>query len=386
MPSKRKICFVITSHIHYTRSRKILQELKKRKDVELQIVIGASAILPQYGDVVSSMEKDGIKYDERIIMTLAGGGTVAMAKTTGIGLSEFATVFDNLEPDIVFLRGDRYEVLAAAIAAAYMNITIAHLEGGDISGSIDESVRHAITKLAHIHLATNEESRNRVIRMGENPAYVFDVGCPELEGIAEETVAVTSKDVNATGVGDDLDIEKEPFLLVMHHPVTTDEENRKHTDILLHAVQKTGLQVIWFWPNVDAGTDDVAKAIRVFRETENPKKMRFLKYVQPDVFTAILKRSACLIGNSSAGIKEAGYLGVPVVNVGLRQQGRMRGPSVIDTDYDPTHIGEAIQKQVKHGQYPKSTMYFKDQCAKKIVDTLTSVELYTQKKFHDAHV
>lgn len=383
--TKRRICLIITSHIHYTRGRRIIRELQNRDDVELRIVVGASAILPQYGDVRSSMEQDGIAYDERIIMTLAGGGTVAMAKTTGIGLSEFATVFDNLKPDVVLLRGDRYEVLAAAVAAAYMNIPVAHIEGGDVSGSIDESVRHAVTKLAHIHFVTNEQARTRVLQMGEDPAYVFDVGCPELEALDDAAAPATSADVNALGVGDPIDIEGKPYVMVMHHPVTSEEsDNRTHTEILLHAVRELGMQTLWFWPNVDAGTDDVAKAIRVFREREDAEHMRFLKYLQPGRFAALLRGCACLIGNSSAGIKEAGYLGVPVVNIGTRQQGRMRGPNVRDAGYDTKEIRRAIDAQIKHGSYPRSTVYYKEDCARRIAEAVASLPLYTQKRFFDA--
>ena len=163
----RKVCFIITSQIHYARSKLILEAIREHPNLELQIAVAASAILPQYGDVLSAMEKDGFNADAKIIMTLAGGNPTAMAKTTGIGTTEFATAFDNLKPDIVVIRGDRYEVLAAATAAAYMNITVAHIEGGDVTGTIDESVRHAVTKLSHIHFTTNDAARKRVIKMGE---------------------------------------------------------------------------------------------------------------------------------------------------------------------------------------------------------------------------
>ena len=153
----RKICAIITSNIHYARNKLILREIQKRKNLELQIVVGASAILPAYGDVLKLMEKDGFKLNAKITMTLEGGNPIAMAKTTGIGITEFATTFDNLTPDIVLVRADRYEVLSAAVAAAYLNIPVAHIEGGDVTGTIDESVRHAVTKLSHIHFATNEE-------------------------------------------------------------------------------------------------------------------------------------------------------------------------------------------------------------------------------------
>lgn len=379
----RKICFIITSHIHYGRSRKILAAIRDRKDLTLQIALGASAILPQYGDVRSAMIQDGFSPDAIITMTLAGGTPVAMAKTTGIGITEFATAFENLKPDVVVVRGDRYEVLAAAVAAAYMNITVAHLEGGDVTGSIDESVRHAVTKLAHIHFVTNALAHDRILRMGEDPKYVFTVGCPELEGLDEEDQDISSDNVNALGVGSPIDI-RQPFTIIMHHPVTTEaSQNREHTTALLKAVNDSGVQALWFWPNVDAGTDDVAKAIRVFREHEQIPRIHFAKYVSPQMFIALLKRSAAIIGNSSAGIKEASFLGLPTVNVGSRQNGRLRGPNVVDVDYDVAALKKAIIQQSGHGPFPHSDIYAKPDCSKKIAEVLATVPLYVQKQFRD---
>ncbi|MBI2048262.1 MAG: UDP-N-acetylglucosamine 2-epimerase (hydrolyzing) [Parcubacteria group bacterium] len=263
---KRKICFVITSHIHYSRSKLVLEELQNNKGVELQIVIGGSAILPNYGDVEGALHNDGFQYDAKIVMNLEGGSHVAMAKTAGIGVSEFASVFDNLKPDIVVVRGDRYEVLSPTIAAAYLNISIAHLEGGDVTGTIDESVRHAATKLSHIHFVTNEDAARRLVRMGEDPQYVLNVGCPGVEYVAQNDFNASSELVNRLGVGDIIDIDK-PFLMVMKHPVTTEPlSNQKNTEILLHVIHDLEIPTIWFWPNVDAGTDSVSKAIRVFRD------------------------------------------------------------------------------------------------------------------------
>lgn len=381
---KRKVCFVITSRIHYGRSKIILEEIKNHPDLELQIIVGASAILSTYGDVLSLMKKDGFEYNAKIIMTLEGGSPVAMAKTAGIGITEFATAFDNLQPDVVVLRGDRYEVLSAAIASAYMNIPVAHIEGGDVTGTIDESVRHAITKLAHIHFPTNEDSRKRIINMGENPEYVFNFGCPGLEFVEKCKTEITSDMVNQQGVGDEIDLSK-PYLLVMQHPVTSEiVDNRANTTAVLEAVEATGMQVLWFWPNVDAGTDEVSKAIRSFREIKNPKKMRFLKFIPADGFTSLLSSSFCLVGNSSAGIKEAPFLGVPAVNVGTRQKGRRGGESVMSVSYDKNQIFDAIQKQIKHGRFERDTYYYKEDTGKKIVDLLANIKLYTQKKFHDS--
>lgn len=351
--------------------------------LRLTIAVAASAILPQYGDVLAAMEEDGIPCDAKIIMTLAGGSTVAMAKTTGIGITEFATAFDNLKPDIVLIRGDRYEVLAAAVAAGYMNIPIAHLEGGDLSGSIDESVRHAVTKLAHIHLTTNEQSAARVRQMGEDPRYVFVMGCPELEQLADHSIDITSAELNQKGVGSDLNLQ-EPFLMVMLHPITTDGENRKYTEMLLHVINDMGIQTVWFWPNVDAGTDDVAKAIRVFREKIHPSHIHFITYFQPDKFTALLKKSACLVGNSSAGIKECSFLGIPAVNIGERQNGRMHGPNVMDARTDSNDIRAAIERQLQHGPYERSDVYYHKNACSLIAETLATLPLYTQKQFRDS--
>jgi len=383
MKKKRKVCFIITSHIHYGRSKLILEELKKNKNVELQIIVGASAILPNYGDVLSLLKKDGFKYNAKIVMNLEGGSTVAMAKTAGIGITEFATAFDNLNPDLIVVRGDRYEILSAVIAGAYLNIPIAHIEGGDITGTIDESVRHAITKLAHIHFATNEKSKNRILRMGENPNYVFCTGCPELEFVVKNNYKVSEELVNYLGVGDIINLRK-PYLVVMQHPVTTEVgQNRLNIKETLKAVYDLKIPTVWFWPNVDAGTDEISKAIRVFREERNPHHMRFIKYLPPEQFVGLLKRSACIVGNSSAGIKEASVLGLPVVNIGTRQNGRMRAENVLDVGYNKNEIKKAVKKQLKHGKYPLSYIYYKKGTSKKIVEVLSKVNLYTQKRFYE---
>lgn len=384
MYQKRKICFVITSKIHYGRSKTILRELNNRDDIDLQIVVGASAILPQYGDVITELENDGFTYHAKIFMTLEGGSSVAMAKTAGLGIAEFATAFDNLSPNIVLIRGDRYEVLSAAVAAAYLNIPVAHIEGGDVTGTIDESVRHAITKLSHIHFTTNEESKKRVLKMGEKPDYVFNVGCPGLEYIAQNNFQVSSEIINYLGVGDVVDISK-PYIVVMQHPVTSEiSKNREYVNETLESINNLNLPTIWFWPNVDAGTDEVSKAIRSFREEKKPEKIRFLKYIPAEQFIGLIKGASCLVGNSSAGIKEASYLGTPVVDIGTRQKGRMRAENVVNVNYNRGEIKYVVEEQLKHGRYPSSSIYYKEGTSQSIVHILSSIDLYTQKKFYDS--
>lgn len=383
MEKKRKICYVITSPIHFSRGILLMQELAAREDVEMQIVVGASAMLDKYGDVIKLMDQHQLTPAAQITMTLEGGNPVAMAKTTGLGIIEFSTAFQNLKPDIVLLRADRFEVLAAAIAAAYLNITVAHIEGGDVTGSIDESVRHAITKLSHLHFPSNTRAKERIIQMGERSDTVFDLGSLDVEFVARSTFDATNEYVNQIGVGDVVDIHK-PFLLVMQHPVTSEiGKNRAHIDATLHAVLKTGLPTIWFWPNVDAGTDEVSRGIRSFREHHPSNHMRFIKYVPPNEFMGLLKAAACLVGNSSAGLKEASYLGTPVVNIGTRQSGRPRGAHIRDVDHNVDAIYQAILEQVQHGKYERSDQYRHVEASKNIARVLATADLYVQKQFID---
>ncbi|MDP3900332.1 MAG: UDP-N-acetylglucosamine 2-epimerase [bacterium] len=383
MKSKRKICFVITSKIHYSRSKLVLRALRKRADIDLQIVVAASALLDMHGNVLETLANEGFYVNDRIIMTLEGSNTVAMSKTTGIGIIEFTTAFDNLRPDVVVARGDRYEVLSAAVAASFLNIPIAHIEGGDISGTIDESVRHAITKLSHIHFPTNEYSAERIVRMGEDRRYVFNVGSCDVEFVAQNNFHVSKKLINYLGVGDVIDIDK-PFLMVMQHPVTSEVgANRQNIEETLHAIYALKMPTIWFWPNVDAGADEVSKGIRAFREEKDPSHMRFLKSLPAEHFIGLLKRAACLLGNSSAGIKECSYLGTPVVNIGTRQHGRLRAENVIDADYDAKDIARAVKRQLRHGRYEPSKIYYQPGTSGKIAQTLAKAALYTQKCFVD---
>lgn len=382
---KRKICFVITSEIHYARNKLVLEALRVRKDIDLQIVVGASAILPAHGNVLALLARDKFPCSARILMTLEGGTPLAMAKTAGLGISEFANVFDALEPDIVVVRGDRYEVLSAAIAAAYMNIPVAHIEGGDVTGTIDESVRHAITKLSHIHFATNDSARKRLLRMGENPRFVFNVGSPEIEFVArnKKQLKVENTVINYLGVGDVIDVTK-PYIIVMYHSVTTEYgSNRKNTEAILEAVYETGIPTIWFWPNTDAGTDEVSKAIRIFREVKKPRHIRFIKYLSPEEFYGLLISSRGLIGNSSSGIKECSYFGVPVVNIGTRQDGRARAENVRDVSYEKKAILVALKMQIAHGKYKRSEIYYKKNTSKKIANILATISPPIQKRFID---
>ena len=381
----RKVCFVITNRIHYARQQILFDQLKGDPELELQLIVGGSALLEKHGDVMSRLGEKGFVVQEQMLNLIEGGNHAAMAKTAGLAVLELANTFQKLDPDIVLIRGDRFEQLAAAMTAAYLNKTVAHIEGGDVTGTIDESVRHAITKLAHIHFVTNDDSHRRVLQMGEHPEYVFNVGSPDIEFAAHVERRIRPESVNALGVGGAIDFSK-PYVMVIQHPVTSEADNMGNVLQTLQAVSDLGMQALWFWPNPDAGTDDISGGIRRFREKVPTPHIRFVIDLDPWDFITLLKGARCLIGNSSSGLKEASFFGVPVVNIGTRQQGRfghLRGGNVRDVGYDTPAVKQAIREQMAHGPYAPHLAFYKPETSKRIRSILKSVPLYTQKRFHD---
>jgi UDP-hydrolysing UDP-N-acetyl-D-glucosamine 2-epimerase len=383
---KRRICFPITSRAYYGRSQLLLRKLQAHPGVDLKLMLGGSILLDKYSrHVADDIQAGGFEIASSLFNVIEGGNHVAMAKTACLTALEFTNELHTADPDIVVICGDRFEQLAIAMAAAYLNITIAHIEGGDVTGSIDESVRHAITKLAHLHFVTNADAERRVKLMGEDPKYVFNTGSLDVELAASVDTTITSEQVNSFGVGHTIDTER-PFLMVVQHPVTTEADNRQHLETTLRAVAALDLPAIWFWPNADAGTGEMADSLRHMRERhpELTAKMHFITNVAADRFVALLANAACLVGNSSAGIKECSYLGTPVVNVGGRQQGRLTAAHVTHVGYDSAEIAAAVAAQLAHGPYPSSHVYYRPNCSDAVVDVLASTDLYTQKRFFES--
>ncbi len=381
--NKRKVCVVITARPSYSRIKTALQAIKEHPDLELQLVVAGSALLERYGTAVNFIEKDGFDITSRVFNVLEGENLTAAAKTTGIGILELSTVFDNLKPDVVVTIADRFETMATAIAATYMNIPLAHIQGGEVTGNIDEKVRHAITKLADLHFVASPKAMERVIKMGENPDKVFLTGCPSID-LADNILKNGKLNFDPIqkyrGTGKNIDISK-GYLVVMQHPVTTEiEKSRLQIEQTLDAVARLNVPVLWFWPNVDAGSDGTSKGIRVFREHNDASNFHFFKNMEPDDFLALLKNSLCLIGNSSVGIRECAYLGVPVVNIGSRQAGRERGANVLDVDYSSDNIKQAILNQISNGNYNPDRIYGDGDAGKKIAHLLASEKLIYYKK------
>lgn len=382
---KRKICVVITSRASYARIKSVLKEIKKDSGLELQLILGASLLLDKYGTGANVIEQDGFKAQAHVYMVIEGENPITMAKTTGIGLLELPTVLNDLKPDIVLTVADRYETIATAIAASYMNIPIAHIQGGEITGSIDEKVRHAVTKLSNLHFVSNKKCGERVIQMGEDPATVFVTGCPSVDlarEIAKEPKMSFEPFKKYKGVGSIFDLSKK-YIIVMQHPVTTEYELVfEQISETLKAVYDIKFPTLWFWPNVDAGSDKVSKAIRMFREKHNPTFIHLFKNMSPEDFLRVLNNCSCIVGNSSVGIRESSFLGVPSVNIGTRQNGRERGSNCIDVCCRSEEIKRAIKKQINNGRYPSEEIYGDGMAGKKIVRILRKVKLGKEKKFH----
>ncbi|CDM65179.1 UDP-N-acetylglucosamine 2-epimerase [Pyrinomonas methylaliphatogenes] len=380
---KRRICVVITARPSYSRIKSALRAIQAHPELELQLVVAASALLDRYGMVARQMADDGFEIAARVYMVLEGENLAAMAKTTGLGLLELATVFDNLKPDAVVTIADRYETLATAIAAAYMNVPVVHVQGGEVTGSIDEKVRHAVTKLADLHLVATERARERVIRMGEDPTSVHVTGCPSID-LAAEVLRDPTLNFDPIakygGVGAPLDLAR-GYLVVMQHPVTTEYElARRHVWETLCAVRDSALPTLWFWPNADAGSDGASGAIRAFRENERPRNIRFFKNMAPDDFLRLIYNCRCLIGNSSVGIRECAYLGVPVINIGSRQDGRERGRNVLDVGYGRRAIIEALARHLGNGRYPSDPLYGDGRAGQRIAERLAQEPLRIEKR------
>ena len=380
----RKVCVVITARASYARIRSVLEAIRERPELELQLVVAASALLDRYGNAFKVIESEGYRIDRRVYMVLEGENLVTSAKSTGLGMAELATVFDHLRPDAVVTIADRYETMATAVAATYLNIPLVHIQGGEVTGSIDEKVRHAVTKLADVHMVSTERAAERVIRMGERPDRVFNTGCPSID-VARQALETPAIDHDALfdgygGVGERLDLSG-GYLVVLQHPVTTEyDESRQHVEETLHAIAAIGVPTLWFWPNVDAGSDGTSKGIRAFRESHPVLNVHFFKNLPPEDFIRVVYHSRCIVGNSSVAIRECSYLGVPAVNIGTRQGGRDRGANVLDVPYDRNSIKVAIEKSMTGERFERDHLYGSGRSGERIAELLSKVPLEIEKR------
>ena len=381
--NKRKVCIIVNSRANYGRIKSVLEALKSHQEIDLQLVVGASAVLTRFGDVRKIIKGDGFEISSIIYSVIEGENPTTMAKSTGLAIIELSSIFENLKPDVVLTVADRYETLATAVAASYMNIPLAHTQGGEVTGSIDESVRHAITKLAHIHFPSTKLAEKFIIKLGEDPKTIHMTGCPAMDIAANTNLQMDDNFFERyKGVGPRIDPRK-PYLVVLQHPVTTEfGEGFNQIKETIKAVSSINMQVVWLWPNIDAGSDDVSKGIRTYREKERTNLIHFFKNFSPEDFIKLIGNCSCQIGNSSSGIREGSFLGVPVVNIGSRQNGRECGKNVVHVGYKHEEIQKAIKIQLEHGRYERSNLFGNGNTGKLIAEILAKAEFKIQKQLH----
>ena len=385
---KRKICVVINNRANYARIKYFLKFAKKIKNIDLHVIVGASANLDRYGDLNEVLKKDGFFPKYKISTIVEGENPIAMSKSTALSIIELSSIFERIKPHIVLTVADRFETLATAIAATYQNIFLAHTQGGEVSGSIDESVRHSITKLAHIHFPSTIRSEKFLIKLGENKKQVFLTGCPSIDILKNEKLKFSNKfinKINSTKTNGNIDFKKD-YVILMQHPVTTEYHDAKRqireTIKSVKELLIKDIQIIWLWPNIDAGSDIFSKEIRRFRElNKNLKSILFYKNFSPEEYATILNNSSCIFGNSSSGIREASYLGIPAVNIGNRQRNREVAQNVVNVNYNSKDIVKAVLKQ-RNRKFKKSKLYGNGNAGEKIAKILSSCNLSILKKLN----
>lgn len=377
---QRKVCVVLVDRANYGRLKPVMQAIRERPALDLQVLAAGTMVLERFDQPVRIVRADGFQIHGEIYIELEGSTPATMAKSVGFGVIEFANEFHRLKPDIVLLIGDRYEALAATIAAAYMNIPIVHLQGGEVSGSIDESARHAITKFAQFHFPSTHRAADYLIRMGERTDTILGTGCPSSDIARAIPRQLTPEIVNARGSGAEIDVTK-PFLLVIFHPTTTEYggENRQ-IQVLLSALDALRMPTLLLWPNIDAGSDHISKMIRVHRNQSPTRWLRTLTNLTPEDYLRVLCNTACAIGNSSSFVRDASYFGTPVVLVGNRQNGRETDVHVTRVPVEMDQIVEAARAQLNHGRYPASTLYGDGEVSQRIAESLERLTPYRQKQ------
>jgi len=375
---------VLVDRANYGRLKPVMQAIEDHPELELQVLAAGTMALERFDQPVEVVREDGFSVDGEIYIELEGSRPTTMAKSVGFGVTEFASEFQRLAPDIVLLIGDRYEALAAAIAAAYMNLCLVHVQGGEVSGSIDESARHAITKFSQFHVPSTRRAAEYLVRMGERPETILTTGCPSSDIAKGLEAGVVPEVIHRSGSGTRID-RAQPYLLVVFHPTTTEYGGeRRQMNVLLRALERVHRQTILLWPNIDAGSDHISKAIRVLRDRKGAPWLRTLINLTPEDYLRVLAGAACAVGNSSSFVRDASFFGTPVVLVGNRQTGREHDRHLTPVPVEEEAIVSAVESQLAHGRYPPSALYGDGRVARRVARELARLRPYRQK--HLAYV
>ncbi len=332
----KKIMILTGSRGEWGYIRPLLKLIDSRKDVEYRLVVTNMHLLPAYGNSYKEIENDGFKIHYKIHMYLEGDTHYTMAKSLGICLTSLPDIIENEKPDWLLLAGDRGEQLMGAIAASYTYTPVAHIQAGEVSGNIDGMARHAIGKLVHLHFASNEDAKNRLIKLGEQPFRVFNVGAPQLDELVDAKYT-SLEDLENKFV---LDL-KNGFLLAVMHPVTEESSRAgEQAEIFIDSLNSFDLPKILILPNNDTGSSDIKKTINKYKKG----KYYIFANLKREDYLGLLKHCSAIVGNSSSGLLEAPTFRTPAVNIGNRQFMRYRGNNVINVSWDKDAIVNAIKK------------------------------------------
>ena len=382
----KRIGVVTVSRSDYGHLRPVLEALRRAPDLELLLLVAGMHLASEFGLTVRDIEADGFPISARVEMLGGGDTPEAVAAATGRGVAGFGEAFARLRPDVVVVLGDRFEMLAAAVAALPFALPVAHIHGGEVSeGAMDNQIRHAITKLAHLHFASAEPHARRIAAMGEEPWRIHTVGAPGLDRLA------TTEPVPRAALARELGLpEAGPWLLVTFHPVTLEyRDTAAHIDELLAALEKTDGFIVITYPNADTAGRLIIERIEEFAG-RHPRRCRLAKSLGERLYLSLLRHADLMIGNSSSGLIEAPTFGLPVVNVGSRQRGRLRGANVIDVE----PLREDILRGIEAAQAlpfrvrarAAANPYGDGHAAPRVVDVLRSVPIdarLVQKRFSD---
>jgi UDP-N-acetylglucosamine 2-epimerase (non-hydrolysing)/GDP/UDP-N,N'-diacetylbacillosamine 2-epimerase (hydrolysing) len=370
---KRTIAVVTSSRADYSHLYWPLHDLAQHPDVDLKLIVLGAHLAPQFGETVKEIEKDGLPIAARLECLLSSDTDVGMAKTLGVAVLALADLLGQMRPDLLLLIADRYEMLAPASVALTLRIPIAHIEGGEISeGAIDDAVRNALTKMSHIHFTSTEGARARVIAMGEEPWRVHRAGAPSLDHLRRSRLLGVDQLEERLGIS-----LQRRTVVVAYHPVTLVRDTTQEADSLFTALLGLDAQILFCYPNSDAGSHSLMERTRSFLASRSDAMV----YVNLDAVTywSLLGHVALLIGNSSSGIMEAASFGLPVVNVGFRQKGRERAGNVVDAPPEANAIIDAMAKamssEFRASLAGMANPYGNGRAAEKIVQVLTTAPL-----------
>lgn len=370
---KRSVIVTTGTRADYGILRPILDEIKNSKKLDLKLIVTGSHFLKEYGMTVNQIKKDGYQITAKIPIMPKTDSKFELTKILGECIVEFSKIFEKLKPDINIIFGDRDEMLASAIAAYHMNIPNAHIHGGDKSGGLDEYTRHAITKLSNIHFAATKKSYNRILRMGEKSQNIFHTGSPSIDELVSNKI--TKINELKKKYGDEI-INNE-ILLVQHSVTTEIDDVENQINETLKAIIKLQKKTIIIGANIDSGNQIIHKKIKQIIGKYN--FIHFYPTLPRNDFLGLLQNCKVLVGNSSSGIIEASFFKKPVVNIGIRQNFREKGPNVMDVkQFTEKSICNAIEKALKSKKLKQSSIYGKGNAAKKIIKHLEEIKLNTK--------